>query len=806
LRLPIDEVLPQIVSKLSSAQSLVVRAPPGAGKTTRVPGAILDSADFPSDKKILVLEPRRIAARLAARRIAQERKVKLGGEVGYRVRFEDKTSAQSRLIIITEGLLTRMLHSDPMLEDVGCVILDEFHERSINADLALAFLKEIQQTVRPDLKIVVMSATLALESVSVYLDQAPVIDSEGRSHPVEVHWDRGQDQRDEIERCVGTVKRAVKQVEQGDLLVFLPGAREIERVRSALAKAYEGRIDVLPLYGALSPKAQDLALSDSSRRKIVVATNIAESSVTIPGVRIVVDVGREKMVFHDSSRGLERLDTVRISRASAEQRAGRAGRLGPGHVFRLWTESEHRHLKDFAKPEIERIDLASTLLEVLEWADRDPLSFDWFESPSASSVQQGLHVLRRLGAIEAAGYRVTKKGRQILGFPLHPRMASALIKAHELGVLAAGASLAALSSEPGSQRRRRKDEVSNSDFEAQDQNLPHMVRKTRDQLESIARKLLGPANKKAVDEEEALLKVLLAGYSDRVARRREPGSDRFVMVGGRGAKLSRDSVVKESSLIVAIDVDDGHRASEALIRKASAIEEDWLSGVTEVEAVRFNSERQAAEGLRRRMYGDLILEERRDQAVSPERLSGALLTAAQVDPLRAIQPDKDAQSYMLRIEFVRRSLPDLEWPEVTWAGLLPDLCVGVRSFAQLQKSDLIAMIKMKLGYDRAKRLEQFAPGRVNVDDGRPLRLRYDSEGPPVLAVRLQRLFGIKTTPTVADGRVPLKLELLAPNMRPVQVTQDLESFWAVTYPEVRKQLRARYSKHAWPEDPNNPKS
>jgi ATP-dependent helicase HrpB len=799
--LPIDDVLPKIQAALRTSPSLVIRAPPGAGKTTRVPGAILDSPDFPRGKKILMLEPRRIAARLAAKRIAQERNVRLGQEVGYRVRFEDRTSAKTRLMIITEGLLTRMLHADPMLEDVACVILDEFHERSIHADLALAFLKEIQQTVRPDLKIIVMSATLALDSVSAYLDQAPVIDTFGRAFPVEEHWAKNIDSRDELQRCVGTVKRAIQEIDHGDLLVFLPGAREIQRVQKSLNEAFAGRIDVLPLYGALSPRDQDLALSESKKRKIVVATNIAESSVTIPGVHIVVDVGREKLVFHDPARGLERLDTVRISRASAEQRAGRAGRLGPGHVFRLWSEAEHRHLQAFAKPEIERIDLASALLEVLAWAERDPALFDWFDAPSDASLQHGLRLLRRLGAVDRDSFKITKRGRQILNFPLHPRMASALITAHTLGALEAGSKVCALFSEPGMLKRGRRDEVSHCDFDISSTYLPAPIRQAQKQLLSIALKRLGPEGPKAKNEEEAIQMIFLSGFSDRVARRRDSESDRFVMVGGRGAKLSRDSKVKKATLIVALDVDDGHRASEALIRQACAIEESWLQGVEVIEVVQFNAERKAAEGIRRRVYDDLVLDERRDQSVNPEKLSEALLAAAQVDAYQAIQPDKDAQSYLARIAFVRRSIPDLDWPLIEWPMILPTLCTGLRSFAQLQKADVISALKQQLGYARAARLDQLAPKQIQVDNGRPLRLRYDQDGPPVLSVRLQRLFGIKTTPRVADGRVPLKLELLAPNMRPVQVTQDLESFWAVTYPEVRKQLRARYSKHAWPEDP-----
>ena len=798
--LPIDAVLPEILSHLKTQSSLIVRAEPGAGKTTRIPVALAQSQLFEKGQKILVLEPRRMAARMAAKRIAENLGCRIGSRVGYQIRFENRTSPQTQVIVMTEGLLAKRLQSDPFLEDVGCVILDEFHERSIHTDLAISFLKEIQQSVRPELRLVIMSATLSIERLTQYLNDAPCVDSKGRTFPITVHWKERVDDRREIDQLVGTIKRAVQKIDDGDILVFLPGAREIRQARSALQATYGDKIAILPLYSALTSEEQDEAIRPHKKRKIILSTNIAESSLTIPGVKIVVDMGLERTIFHDSSRGLDQLKTVRISRASADQRAGRAGRMGPGHVFRMWTKSQHQSLKEFAQAEIHRIDLAGTILGVLQWASQDPRQFDWFESPNESSIARSVLQLRALKAIDSDGFSLTAKGKTMHSFPLHPRLAAVMIRAHELGDIELGAKVCTLISEGGYSSSPSTQTVANSDFELPQGLFPAHLERTRKQILKVAKSSLG---KKGTDPQvdNVLPRMLLAGFSDRVGKKRAQRQDRYRLVSGRGAILSRHSRVREEELIIAIDIDDGHSAEEALIRQACKIEEAWLEDIVEETAVNFNVQRLAAEGVRQTKYQELVLREQRDQNVSVTELSEVLFLAALQDPERALKPNEKVQGLIARIEFIRRTMPDLEWPKITWAAVLPLVCPGLRSFAQIQKSDQINAIKSILGYPASQKLDEWAPTTLSFGRGKPLRLRYDAEGPPVLAIKLQRMFGVRETPRVAKGRIPVKLELLAPNMRPVQVTQDLESFWQTTYPEVRKQLRARYAKHAWPEDP-----
>ncbi len=820
--LPIDALVPELLDALRRHPGAVVRAEPGAGKTTRVPPALLDLVG--PRQKVLLLEPRRVVARAAARRIAWERGGQVGEEVGYKVRFEDRTGPRTRLVVLTEGLLTRLLQDDPTLDGVGAVVLDELHERSVHADLALAFLREVQE-VRDDLKVVAMSATLDAGPVADFLGGVPVIDAPGRTFPVTTSLLERADDRSPAELVVAAVKRALRAEhgdEGGDVLAFLPGAADIHRAQSVLAPDLADRVDVVPLYGALDPAAQDRAIEPGPRRKVVLSTNLAESSLTIEGVTTVVDSGLEKQIRHDPSRGIDRLELVRISRQSADQRAGRAGRTRPGRAFRLWTASQDAALAPSAVAEVHRIDLAPSLLEVLAWSGGDPRQFRWFERPPDAMIERGLRLLRALGAVDRHGFRLTARGEQLRALPLHPRLGAALLAAHQRGVLSEGALLCALASEPdGLPRNSLRDAVGSSDLLVRAERLAQLrgapaIRQARDQLVDVARRQLGRPRPRPEDTEEALLRVVLAGFPDRVARRRAEGQDRVRMVGGRGARLSPDSVVKAAPLLVVVDVDDsgrpadvarGTKATESWVRMASAIEEDWLEGVESRREVRWNPEREAAEGAFVRAYFDLPLEERFDSRPDPAALAACLETAARTDPWRALRPEGAAEVLLRRIAFLRRAMPELELPDLSGEGLaavLPELCAGRRSFAELRTADQCGAIRSLLGWARARDVDRLAPERVELGGERPLKLRYDLDGPPVLAVKLQLLFGRERTPTVADGRVPVKVELLAPNQRPVQVTQDLASFWANTYPEVRKELRARYPKHAWPEDPYAP--
>jgi ATP-dependent helicase HrpB len=831
--LPIDEVLGEVLARLKKSPNLVLRAPPGAGKTTRVAPAMLDAGLVPKGERIIMLQPRRVAARASARRIASERNVRLGDEVGYHVRHDDRTSARTRIAILTEGLLTRKLQADPTLEGVGAVILDEFHERSIHADLAIAFLREIQETVRPDLKIVVMSATLETGRVARYLGDAPIVESPGRTFPVRVDYLEKSDDRWADEQVVGAIKRILRDESDdgGDILCFLPGAGEIRRAESTLRPIVGDRMDVRPLYGELDADAQDRALSRGGRRKIVLATNIAETSLTIEGVTWVVDSGLAKVLRHDPARGGDRLETSRISRASADQRAGRAGRTAPGRAIRLWTEAEQSRLSESDAAEISRIDLAPVVMEVLAWSTTDPREFRWFEPPPPASVERALDTLRALGVVERNRYAMTPLGERVRQFPLHPRLGAMMVEAHRLGVVPEGALAAAVASERDPMRRGAEtDHVESSDLLVRGSRVAELeesrwslslatrigndverargIARVRDQLEDVAGRVLGKAPPRPADTESATLRAVLAGYGDRVAKRRAEGGERVVMVGGRGAKLAKESVVKAAPLLVVVELDDTRREAESLVRMASAIEEEWLASRVEKRAVyRFNAERQAVEMVVVRQYFDLVLSERYERggpAVDSTAVERVLMEAARADPTRAFAVDAEADALLQRLAFLATVMPELELPVIDRAGLvglLPDIVGGKKSFGELRQVDLSQAIRNQLGYKRAADVDKHAPMKLPVPSGSQILLRYEPGGPPTLAVRLQEVFGLETTPRIAAGRVPVRLELLGPNYRPVQVTQDLKSFWDGTYQEVRKELRARYPKHSWPDDP-----
>ena len=826
--LPIDEVLGDVVTHLRREANLVLIAPPGAGKTTRLPQALIDQRVVADDQRVLVLEPRRLAARLAAKRIAAERGVKLGGEVGYQVRFDDRTSKASRIVLVTEGILTRRLQTDPSLEGVGAVILDEFHERSIHADLGLALLREVQQTIRDDLKIVVMSATLDPAPVQRFLGDCSVVESQGRAYPVEVEYLGRPDERSSSDRTVSLVRKALRGHQHGDVLAFLPGAAEIRRAAAALEGAVS--VEVCPLYGDLAPAAQDRAVTPGKGRKVVLATNIAESSLTIPGVSIVVDSGEQKISRHDPGLGVDRLELTKISQRSAEQRTGRAGRTGPGFAYRAWTEAAHKLLPVDDQSEILRIDLAGVLIEVLTWSSSDPASFGWYESPTEGQLRRGVQLLRSLGALTADGFRLTDRGRKLARLPLHPRLSALLVTGAERGHLDDAALLAALVSEKDIVRRtdRSQREVASSDlllraeaaraYEADpghavdayglQRSAVGQVVKVKERLVRLGRPLASESSK--TPSENDLLRLVLAGFPDRVARRLS--DDRYAVVGGATARLSRDSAVHDADLLVAVSIDAGRRGSSSggFIRWASQLEEDWLrtdtASVQEVSGARWNRSRLAAEATHEVRYLDLVLRRRPAGDADPNALSACLTEAAMLDIDRALPLTDAVMTFFARVQFLCGSMPELELTPLgpdDRSALLDELCLGRRSFSDLKAVDLVQAFERSLTPKQTSALKKHAPTSLKVPSGSTKRLRYEADGPPVLAVRLQEVFGLYESPRLADGRVPVKMELLAPNQRPVQVTQDLASFWANTYSEVRKELRQRYPKHQWPEDPRD---
>jgi ATP-dependent helicase HrpB len=831
--LPIDSVLPRLVAELREHPCAVLRAPTGAGKTTRVPPALLD-AGLAGDKTILMLEPRRLAARAAARRIAFERNWRVGGEVGFHVRFDRQASERTRILVLTEGLLVRYLQDDPFLEEAGAVVFDEFHERNLDTDLALALVRKVQLEARRDLRVLVMSATIETEPIARFLGGAPVVESEGRLFPVDVAY-LGSDERAArpganpqarlVERLGPAVARALDAT-AGDVLVFLPGVGEIRRAHEALEPLAQRRnLALLDLYGDLPADEQDAVLRRADRRKVVLATNVAETSVTIEGISAVVDTGLARISRYDAGVGLDRLELVRISRASAEQRAGRAGRTGPGICLRLWSEAEQRSMQEREEPEIRRVDLAGPALQLLGFGERDLARFPWFEAPSATALERALRLLEALGAIGSHG--VSPLGREMARIPAHPRIARLLLEGARLSceeeAALAGALLAErdpLSRARGPSRRSSDSDVLDrvralEEFEqgrgsSADLNVGgarFVLRARDDLLRHAGRK----GRRGRARDDRAVLRALLAAYPDRVARRRQRDDPRGVMVGGRGVRLAEESAVREAELFLCVDLDAGRRGerAEALVRQASAIERGWLAKdrVREEVSASFDEAREAVTASRKFLYEDLVLEE--SQAALPEaaEVERALAEAAARDLGRALPlTEAEVERFLARVRCLRGWMPELGLPsfdEVEIAALLPELCAGARSFADLRKLPLAEILKSKLTRPQSLALDREAPERIRVPSGSQIAVAYEPGKPPVLAVRIQEVFGLADTPRIAGGRVKVLMHLLAPSHRPQQVTDDLRSFWNGAYREVRKELARRYPRHAWPEDPWN---
>jgi ATP-dependent helicase HrpB len=831
-------------------RAAVVVAPPGSGKTTRIPPALLEAGVL-RDGRLLVLQPRRIAARAAAARIASERGWTLGREVGYQVRFENRSGRETRIHVITEGILTRRLQGDPFLDGVCGIVLDEFHERSIHTDLAIALLREVRETVRADLAVIVMSATLDPEPVSRFLGGCPVVTAEGRPFPVEVSYLERPD-RSPLHELTARALRDSWKDSSGHALVFLPGIGEIRHVaREIEGFAHAAGALVTPLHGSLTLDQQEEALRPSARRKVVLATNIAETSLTIDGVDLVIDGGLARILRSDPRHGIDRLEVVRISKRSAEQRAGRAGRLGPGRAVRLWTRAEHAALPDEEVPEVRRVDLASVVLELRSWGAADPRAFRWFEAPDAAVLERAEELLLALGAISARRGALTAEGKLLLAIPAHPRISRMLIAAHEAGRLAEGAALAALIEEkdivagdagwaPSRRAGEKRPESGPSDLlvrldlleEAErlgfrrerlaplgvDAAAARGAARARDLVLRAARESLGGektfgAGPSARAGETALLRALLHGYPDRVCRRRAKGSDRARMTGGRGVVLARESVVRDEDLFLAVDLEEGAPGErlEARVWMASAvrrawIEEDFPAFVREWTETAFDPALEKVRAFAAVRYRDLPLEEPRELRPDPAEAEKALAEAARERAEELFASGEESASWLQRVRWLREWMPELELPAFgaeELRGPAAAACAGRTSLAEVRRSDLAGVLKGSLSREQLAAVERHAPVEIEIPSGRKVRLTYEPGRPPVLAARLQELFGLERTPALAGGRAPVLLHILGPNYRPVQITQDIESFWRTTYAQVRKDLRARYPKHAWPEDPRS---
>jgi ATP-dependent helicase HrpB len=789
--LPIDAHLDRIVAEVRRSRALVVTAAPGAGKTTRVPPALVD------DGPVILLQPRRVAARSIAARIAAERAAfgwTLGREVGWQIRFDRNFSAATKLLVITEGVLTARLQSDPLLSDFRTIVLDEFHERSIHADLAIALARDAWRA-RDDLRLVVMSATLDSGAVSRFLDGCPVVEVPGRLHPIEIAYAPGQP----VAEAVGDVLGATP----GDVLCFLAGAPEIRRAIGDLQSRLAGSdVQILPLHGSLESDEQDAALRPASRRRIIVATNIAETSLTVPGVTAVVDTGLHKVSRYDADRGIDSLETERITADAADQRAGRAGRTAPGIARRLWDSRDR--LRPHRQPEIHRIDLSSAVLEVIAWGG-DPRTLEWFEAPRADAIDAAVALLERLGVIDAA-LKLTDIGRQVQHVPLHPRLARMLVAA---GGARQVAQACALLSERHLLPPRTA--TTTSDLLSAIDLLPSRIADLGLRIADLFRHSI--VNQSAIRNPQSAMTdsqfrlAVLAGYPDRVAQRREPGSPNVRLASGTGATIAPESGVRDGEFLVALDVrtqiprdlswtrgaGPTHRSAptfsqsvrapeQARIRIASRVEREWLTPTATEVVHRFDKHSGSVKALRVERYDALVLSE---HAVAADPAIAAGLLA---DAWTSRNTTEDDARLLRRLRFAGHAI-DLD-------DLIRTAAYGARS---LDEVDLARALPASIVRD----LERDAPETLLVPSGRRAQIEYNDDGTVSASVKLQELFGLADTPRIGRRREPLLLALLAPNGRPVQRTRDLRSFWDRTYPEVRKELRGRYPKHPWPDDPWN---
>ncbi len=826
--LPIEAVLPELSAALAGGARVVLQAPPGAGKSTVVPLAVLDSP-WLRERRIIMLEPRRLAARAVAARMARSLGEEVGRTVGHRMRLDTKVSRATRIEVVTEGVLTRMLQQDAALEGVGLVIFDEFHERSLQADLGLALALDAQTNLAPDLKLLVMSATLDAQGIAAKLGHVPLVQSAGRIWPVATRYAASAapllpvshaPDRDSIEALTTRIVRRALAEEPGDVLVFLPGAREIRRVQSQLLQGpLPANTRVLPLFGELAPEEQDAALAPApGTRKIVLATNIAETSLTIEGIRIVVDSGLERRAVFDPVTGMGRLETARISRASAEQRQGRAGRLEAGVCYRAWSESAQRSLAPFAAPEILQTDLASLALELAAWGANDAATLTWLDPPPAATLASARDLLTRLEALDEKG-RVSAHGREMAQLPLHPRLAHMLIAARRLGCVPLAAQLAALLSE--------RDLLRGAGAGAADADIRSRLALLQGEAEPAGtdRGALQRARRVARDlmrhssaagaAHAGLEGVLLAfAYPDRIARRRADGDNRFVLANGRGAQFAQPQSLAQREFIVAIDADDRDRDARITLAAPLSredLEEYFSPQLRTTNEVQWDDREQAVLARRVTRLFDLIIDERPLREVPAQTAGAAMLQGIAKLGLAVLPWNEDSRDLQARMEFVRQHAPDAQragWPAVDDATLAADVGAwlmpwlnGISRVQHLSRLSLTQILKGLLPHEQQRRLEEWAPTHFTAPTGSRIRIDYRDELAPVVAVRIQEVFGVLSSPRLAGGRVPVTFKLLSPARRPVQITRDLATFWQGSYAEVRKDMRGRYPRHYWPEDP-----
>jgi ATP-dependent helicase HrpB len=835
--LPINEALPALATALQTRTRVLLDAPPGAGKSTIVPLALLQAPWLGG--KILMLEPRRLAARAVASRMAQLRGEPVGGTIGYRTRLDTKIGRDTRVEVVTEGILTRMLQQDPELPGIGAVIFDEFHERSLNADLGLALCLESQQTLREDLRLLVMSATLDLKPLAKLLDDAPVIAAHGRSFEVETHYvPRRNDLHLELQMA-STIRRVLAEHE-GDVLCFLPGAAEITRVQRNLesagldAEAFPGhsarggsggsRVRVLPLYGELTGAAQDVALAPAppGQRKVVLATSIAETSLTIDGVRVVIDSGLRRYAEFDPLTGMSRLVTVKVSQAAADQRCGRAGRISAGHCYRLWSEGIQATLAPQSEAEMLHADLAPLALELYCWGAVDAASLRWLDPPPAAPLAQARDLLRRLDAIDPAD-RITPHGRALAKVGAHPRLAHLLVRSRSLGASRLACDLAAVLSER---------DILRAGFGARDVDLRlriSVMREYKHELPagvSVDARALAQASRTSAawqrefrrdgadsaDPHTATGALLALAYPDRIGRARGDGG-RYVLANGRGARFGEPQALAKSEFIVAAELDGGER--EARIHLAAPvtladIEALFAAHIIEDAQILWDHRTNAVQARCVRRLGELTLESTELRSPDPDAVQAAVLAGLKTVGVASLPWTAELEQWRARVALLRKyevGAPD-PWPDLSDDTLLatledwaPPWIVGMTRKEHFSRMDLAGALHSRLSYAQSTLLDREAPTHYTVPSGSRIPIDYLDGDIPTISVRLQEMFGLHVTPSVAAGKLPLLLKLLSPARRPVQITRDLVSFWERGYHEVKKDLKGRYPKHYWPDDP-----
>jgi ATP-dependent helicase HrpB len=845
LSLPIDPILPEIVAALRTGSGAVICAPPGAGKTTHVPLALYN-AGFCEGGNILILEPRRLAARLAAARVAEEIGEKPGQTIGYTIRFENVGGPETRIQFLTEGILARRVVENPQLQGISVVILDEFHERHLSTDLALAFLRRLQLQ-GSGLKLIVMSATINADPIAVFLGKVPIFLGEGSLFPVAIEHEKRSSDAPLHKRIVSALSGMLRSRIDGDILSFLPGALEIRLASDAIQSSFGNKLLAVPLHGDLPPAEQARAIQPATIPKIILSTNVAETSITIPNVGAVIDSGLARLASHSPWNGLPMLKVAKISKSSAKQRAGRAGRTRAGHVVRLYTELDYNARPDSDLPEIHRADLAETTLILHGAGENDIRAFPWFEPPNQSALDAAESLLGRLSALDAEG-RLTAAGKSMLRFPVHPRLARLIMEGERQGAARECLLLAALLSErdirlnvrsnlSGMERRLSQNATGLSDllelmdlfeyackvrFDSDslysaglDPRAVATANRALQQLEGIfyGRKSgrTGPLSPKAA--EESLLIAILAAFPDRVAKRRKPGSRDVVFAGGGSGYLALSSVVHNAPLLVAVDAEERAEAgsapapSKVLVRIASAIEPEWLAGlfpeaIRESVRLEWNEKAARVEEIRRVSFEQISLEERVRPAPPSEAASQLLLSAAMAQGISAFADSEQVLSLQARIALLAKILPEekfsiLDEDQITSA--IKEACIGKTALSQLAGTSLARHLAERLTPRQKTILERETPHRITINSKRALNVHYELTKHPWIESRLQDFWGMNETPRICSGQVRITVHLLAPNGRAVQVTQDLAGFWERHYPSIRRELRRRYPKHPWPD-------